>query len=377
MACVSSEALETLTATPPVPRLAQSQSSGSKARSAIRRWSQRLVVVCAFVYPAALLSSCLAFYWLGEDWWVTAAGLYAPRIAFGIPLPFIVLALWLARRWRFWWTQLVSVFVLTVPLMGFSFPLPTAARSGEHSLRVLSFNVNSAYGGWRAVADKIFAETPDLVLLQECPWDQDLAEALRERFPHVQSSTQFIIASRYPITKTVDPERLPFFGRARSPRFMHYVVASPAGDIAVYSIHPISPRGVLHLHQFRAALHELRTGALFAGDPETDMRTNSALRSQQIAAVALAAEQESLPVLIAGDTNLPGLSAVLRKNLRSYTDGFRAASWGFGYTFPASHPFLRLDRILASEKLGFTSFHVACGGVSDHLCVVADIQALK
>lgn len=331
-------------------------------------------MACALGYPVVLLALWLGFYLIGESWWVTAAGLYVPRAFFALPLPFIALALWLTRLRRLLWTQLIAALLVVFPLVGFVLPLPRQPRVGAPSLRVLSFNVNSGYAGAQAIAEQILAQSPDVALLQEGPWAPDLANALRGRFPHVQSSTQFIVASRYPILSVVDPARLPFFGRARSPRFIHYVIETPLGKIAVYNVHPISPRGVLGIHQFRATLHQLRTGQIFAGDPEADVRSNAALRSLQIATVAAEAGRESLPVVIAGDTNLPGLSSVFRKHLASYSDGFRAASWGVGYTFPDRHPFLRLDRILASNALRIVSFDVGCRGVSDHRCVIADIQ---
>jgi endonuclease/exonuclease/phosphatase family metal-dependent hydrolase len=338
---------------------------------------RRALALSAYAYLAILFVLWFAFYWIGESWWVTAAALYAPRIFFGAPLPIIALLLWMAGLRRLLWTQLVALFILIVPLMGFVLPFPASPRAGAPSLRVLSFNVNTGYSGARQVADKVLAYSADVVLLQESPWASDLADILHTRYPDVQRSTQFIIASRYPISATTDPERLPYYGRARSPRFLRYVIDTPLGKIAFYNVHPISPRGVLHIHQFRAALHQLRTGQLFKGDPESDMSSNAGLRSLQIETAAADAAQERLPVIVAGDTNLPALSSVFRKYLAGYQDGFRSASWGFGYTFPVGRPFLRLDRILGSETLRFTSFDIGCEGVSDHLCVVADVQTVQ
>jgi endonuclease/exonuclease/phosphatase family metal-dependent hydrolase len=342
----------------------------------LRRSLRGLLVSCAVAYPLGLLALAWGFYRIGEGWWVTAAALYAPRLPLAVPVPLLVVALWLTGLGRLLWTQLVAVFALII-VLGFVIPLPSSARAGAPRLRVLSFNVNSGLGGPAAIADKILAESPDIALLQEAPSAPQLVEALRASFPYVESSTQFVVASRYRIVSSTDPGRVPFYGRLRSPRFMRYLVDTPLGQLAVYNVHPISPRGVLHVHELRAALHQLRTGELFAGDPEADMRTNTGLRAQQIAAAATAAARESVPVLIAGDTNLPGLSAILRKNLSSYRDGFRAVGWGLGYTFPSNHPFLRLDRILTTRALNVVSFKIDCQGVSDHLCVVADVQASR
>jgi endonuclease/exonuclease/phosphatase (EEP) superfamily protein YafD len=259
--------------------------------------------------------------------------------------------------------------------MGLVLPWPAFKRPEAQSLRLLSFNVDSGFFGAAAIAAQIAAANPDVVLIQEGQFGGgELAETLRASYPHVDASTQFTVASRFPIVAATDPERLPYFGRQRSPRFMRYVIETSLGAIAFYSLHPISPRGALHIHRFHDVLHQLRTGAFLSGDPEADVVGNAGLRELQIATAADLASREHVPVILAGDTNLPGLSAIFRKNLARYADAFRAASWGFGYTFPTKQPFLRLDRILAGPELRFTSFHLGCAGVSDHLCVMADIE---
>ncbi len=110
-----------------------------------------------------------------------------------------------------------------------------------------------------------------------------------------------------------------------------------------------------------------------SAEVESDMLGSSGLRSLQIAGVARQIREETVPVIIAGDTNLPGLSPVLRHAFSGYQDGFAAAGWGFGYTFPEKQPFLRLDRIFAGPEFRFTSFHSGCRASSDHLCVWADL----
>jgi endonuclease/exonuclease/phosphatase family metal-dependent hydrolase len=358
-----------------VSNAARLDSVSARASFRSRRFLRWPLIGCAFAYPAVLLVLSLGLCCIGERWWVTAAGLYAPRLPFVIPLPLLALCLWFANLRRLLWTQLLAAF-FAIALLGFVLPWPSRSRVSAPTLRVLSFNVNSGRGGPEAIANAIAAESPDVVLLQEAPSGSQLVDALRQRYPFVASSTQFVVASRYHIASS-EPARVAFYGRLRSPRFMRYVIDAPLGQLAVYSVHPISPRGVLHVHQLRAAFHELRTGELFAGDPEADMRANTGLRALQIETAAEQAGREALPVLIAGDTNLPALSAVLRKNLSGYSDGFRTASWGLGYTFPSNHPFLRLDRILTGRGLGVVSFEIGCQGVSDHLCVVADVEASR
>jgi endonuclease/exonuclease/phosphatase (EEP) superfamily protein YafD len=351
-------------------------SSRSTARpiSPLRRWFRRLIVCVSFAYLAFLIALALAFYLVGERWWVTAAGLYLPRLPLLAPLPVVALLLWMNGLSRLLWTQALALIVGLFPLMGLVLPWPTAVHEGQPRLRMLSFNVNSSFYGYQTILHKIADASPDIVLLQEAPGGGgQLLDALRARYPHVETSTQFMIASRFAILATEDPERLPYYGRERSPRFMRYLIETPLGKIAFYSVHPISPRGVLHVYRLRGLVHLLRTGAILSGNPESDVESNATLRAIQIEAVARKAARELDPVIIAGDTNLPGLSSALR-NLSEYGDGFRRASSGFGYTFPAKYPFLRLDRIWAGPELRFVNFQVGCAGASDHLCVIADLQ---
>lgn len=334
-----------------------------------------MVILTSYAYPAALFVLVFALYYVGESWWVTTALLYTPRVLFLAPLPLIVFGIFWIRARRLLWTQLLALLIVLFPLMGLVLPGSVDRRADVRSLRLLSFNTDSGFFGPSVIVQKILQYEPDVVLIQEGQFNGgELAESLKAHYPHVQASTQFTVASRFPILEATDPERLPYYGRQRSPRFMRYLIETPLGAIAFYSIHPISPRGALHVSRFRDVLHQLRTGAFLEGDPEADLGGNSGLRSLQIAAAADLAAKDRVSVILAGDTNLPGLSAILRKNLSRYEDAFRQASSGFGYTFPANHPFLRLDRIMSGPEFRFVSFEIGCRGASDHLCVVSDIQ---
>jgi endonuclease/exonuclease/phosphatase (EEP) superfamily protein YafD len=349
------------------------QGEGRPARRAVMRWLNRLLLACVYAYPVLLAVTCAALVWVGEDWWVTAALLYAPRLAFGLPLLVLVPWLLVTRRRRLLWTQLLALTLTLFPLMGLVLPWPAARTTGP-SLKLMTFNIGMNEEQHEVILSAIDQMAADLVLLQEVPsWPNPVVGGLRSRFPHVEASTQFVIASRYPILERTDPERIPSFDRRRSPRFMRYLVDSPLGKLAIYSLHPISPRGALGVYRMRDLFHQMRTGKILAGDPETNVSQNAALRAKQIEAAATMAAREKYPVLFAGDTNLPGLSAALHRHLSGYRDAFSSTSWGFGYTYPQRRPFLRLDRILAGPELDFSEFESGCRGASDHFCVASRV----
>jgi endonuclease/exonuclease/phosphatase (EEP) superfamily protein YafD len=295
-------------------------------------------------------------------------------VAFALPLPFLAVALFLYRMRRLLYLQGVCLPLLLF-LLGFVLPFPTSVAEGQPKLRVMTLNVDSGYAGYERIVPEIVKRDPDVVVMQEAFGGQPtLVSLLGAHYPHAAWSTQFVIASRFPILKTFEPSHLSYYNYPRSPRFIHYQLATSLGEIALYSVHPASPRGVLRLNRLRGAFHNLRTGKLLAGNPAYDVGVNTGLRLLQVRTIAERAAREERPVVIAGDFNLPELSPAFRQTFGSYRDAFREAGWGLGYTYPSKHPWLRLDHILVSPSLRVGAVEVECKGFSDHRCIIADIQ---
>jgi endonuclease/exonuclease/phosphatase (EEP) superfamily protein YafD len=341
----------------------------------LRAFLARAVRLASVAYIAFLALATLLLVTVGERWWVTLVGLYVPRVVLGAPLPFLAAALWGLRDWRLLAAQAVSLLLLLFPLLGLTLPGPVPARK-EPSLRVLSYNINSAYGGVDAIAAEVDRHHPDVVLMEEIGSPAELASAMRARYPTVTVDGQFLTASRYAVASGMDPEKLPFHGKQRSPRFLEQTLDTPLGPVAFFVVHPISPREELYGLRY-GWKHRLLTGRIFSDDVGRAVADNAGLRDLQVQTFAEAAARASGPVVLAGDTNLPGLSGTFRRNLSRFQDGFTKAGWGFGYTFPSERnkrPWMRIDRILANDALVFTGFQVGSVGPSDHLPVVADLQ---
>jgi vancomycin resistance protein VanJ len=349
-----------------------------RARHAAR-WLRRAVLVLAVLYPVALLGVAAALHFIGEAWPITGVALYLPRIGFAVPLPFIAVALALLRLWRFLWIQLASGLVLLFTFMGLVLPWPHFADRNVPTLRVLSYNINSCYRGVDKIAEEIDRYSPDIAFLQEIGEPEPIARAMRARYPTVEVSNQFLVASRYPISSASEPDKLPYDGRMRSPRFAQQAVETPLGRIAFYNVHPISPRDAFMTLRGHGLSREIPSGRLFSSANALAIRDNFGLRELQVQAFAEAAARETIPVVIAGDTNLPGLSQVFGRYLSPYRDAFSDVGWGFGYTFPNEkhRPWMRIDRILASAPLLFVRFQTGQSAASDHMCVVADLQRGK
>ena len=356
-----------MTRRPPKP--SRLRVSGALFLSLIKR----ALVALAISYPLALLAVLGLLAWVGENHWLTTLALYVPRLPLLAPLPLLSVALLIVRRKALLWTQALALVILLFPLMGFVLPW-RPARADAFTFRVFSLNASNGQFGYELIGREILRIRPDVAFLQEAVHAPELIETLEAHYPYVDHDDQFIVASRFPIEERTDPERLSYRGRQRGARYRRYRLTTPLGPMAFYSVHPASPRGVLNMHRFRGIFGRLRRGELFEGDPAEDVGYNTGHRALQVEAFAKGARAESLPVVIVGDTNLPGLSKTFRRNLSEFQDGFVAAGSGFGYTFPAKYPWMRIDRVLVSQGLRVVSFGVDCKGASDHLCVTAEIQ---
>ena len=324
----------------------------------------RRIIAAAVGYPVALLLLVALLRWVGERWWLTTVGLYLPRVLFALPLP--ALSWWLWRRGPRRWlaSQVVSVLVLVFPLGGFVLPGPVRRDPRAPTVRVLSYNVMHAYAGPQRIIEEIERFAPDVVLLQKLVANQEeLGRLLRARYPHVELSWASAVASRFPILSRHDPDQPLAADVSAQSRFTRRVIATPLGPVAFYNAHPSSPRDGL------VAVASLKRGALALLERET------AWRAAQVGRLAARARTESVPVVIAGDTNLPALSPLLRAALGRYHDGFEAAGWGFGWTYPRNvFSWMRIDRVMTSDALRVVRFQRGDSAASDHRAVVADLQ---
>jgi len=347
------------------------------ARSTVRPvglwgWSLR---VLAIGYPAALLAIILALRFAGERWWLSAAVLYLPRLAFALPLPFILLLLLLGRRRWLLLTQLAALILLLFPLMGLRMPGAPSRHDGAFHLRVASYNIATGPHGAEPILEDLRGTDADVILLQET--GENLTQALTAGLAgyQVHLAGQFLIASRFPVDETIEPPTITHRGKARSARFVSYRITTPAGPLRIFNVHPISPREALAELRGEGLKSEIESGRLLRGTASDKVMENTELRLQQIEMIAGDARRSPAPVIIAGDTNLPTLSWALSHWFGDYRDGFAEAGSGFGWTFPAPrHPWMRIDRVLADPRFRVVGFRVIESPASDHFPVVADLE---
>ncbi len=81
------------------------------------------------------------------------------------------------------------------------------------------------------------------------------------------------------------------------------------------------------------------------------------------------------PVIVCGDFNDSPISYIYNKFTNQLTDGFMEQGRGLGFSFRGNIPFLRIDYILADDRLHFQNYQTIKDlTYSDHFPITADIS---
>jgi endonuclease/exonuclease/phosphatase family metal-dependent hydrolase len=333
-----------------------------------------LTRLVAFAYPIALLLVILVLRFGAQRFWQAQLALYVPRVSFALPLLPLVIALLALRLRRELWSQLAAAWLVLFPLMGFVLPgLPRSAHDPSKVLRVLSYNGNFAYGGQQNLAAEVRRFDPDIAVFQQTYFTDQLIPALGPRYIASNTQGEFVIVSRFPITAQLTPPQIPHLGRLRNGRFLRYQLDTNLGPIAFYSVHPASPMYQIAEARRAGFRRLILSGQLFSPARRPSIDGDTELRAKQVRAFATMAKRETVPTIIAGDTNLPNLSPTLQE-LADFHDGFSEVGLGFGYTFPHGRRWMRIDRIFANDQLRFLDFQIGSSEASDHQCVFATLE---
>lgn len=342
------------------------------------RWT---VLAAAVAYPLALLLVVAAFRWVGERWSLATIGLYLPRAGFALPLPLLVVALLIARAFRWLLSPILATWILLFPLMGLHLGSPRPQAQGTLRMTVLTLNMGFGHGGLQPVIALIRDTHADVVTLAAVG---GRFEELREGLPGFTfvRDEELAIGSRFPLDEFVVGAPIVRDGAGARDggtepgMSIRCRLTTPAGRIRVYAVHPSSPHNAFDEIRGGGLRGELLSGRIFGAEARRQMSDNTTLRLAQLGAVAAAARTSPDPVLIGGDTNLPELSQAFARFFGDYHDAFAETGRGFGYTYPADtrRPWMRIDRILAGPRFRVLSAFTPPRHIYKHLAVVADVE---
>ncbi|MFI5820560.1 endonuclease/exonuclease/phosphatase family protein [Streptomyces rishiriensis] len=277
---------------------------------------------------------------------------------FGLFIPVLLAgALW--RRSASAVAALLLPAVVWLNLFG---PLLSDKSHAGGDLTVVSHNVGADNPDPAGTARDLSASGADLLALVEItPQAKPVYEkALAKTYPYHSVRGTVGLWSRLPLSDTEPVDTAMDYGplaatkpdavKAAYTRALRATVATHRGPLAVY---------VAHLGSVRV-------------NPRAGFWTDSRDRGARALGQAVAAEQNERVVLL-GDLN--GATddrafAAITSQLRSTQD---AAGSGFGFTWPATFPVVRIDQILVRGVTPESSWSLPATA-SDHLPVAAEIS---
>jgi endonuclease/exonuclease/phosphatase family metal-dependent hydrolase len=349
-------------------------------RVVIRRFfTVPLVIACMVVSISALVWRAADLIGVNAGW-VTLGYSVAPWAALFAAALFVLSML--AKRvvgaqlMLFAGVMLISPFF---PVLGAR--APAAAVKSDTRVRVLSFNAwldRNELETARAerVAAMIRAEKPDIIVFQEI--NQRNLTVVRDQLDGIYDDAPinmlgngkygFAVISRFGLELVDDTDE--------PTRVMRVVANTPSGPVAVWNV-----------HAYRENL--LGNDSLLA---YPDGSYHRPLTEQSLWLVERAA-QEEMPVVIAGDFNMPTFSPAYRVMSAPLTDVHSVAGEGIGFTFPANAnhvryqdvagfsvplsspvPLSRIDHIFVSREINVLSSRVLADAAgSDHSPILTDL----
>lgn len=301
----------------------------------------------------------IAEYLVAEGHPAAALMTYFPQEPFVLPIILAVLTnIWVGQRKDVLVSfGLVVLFVFL--FLGFHISLPKNDRA---DFRVMTINIAGSEFGVTGLVDTVIRENPDILMLQEAKPNYGKEDALKAIVDYgdthgirwyVEHAADVAILSRYPLTNVRD--RLLIYGMNRR------MIRADAD---------INGRGVT------VACVHLATNVWGASNSKLWKYLCGSAAARLTQARSITSTLPATCTLVAGDCNLPPRGTAFGMIANRYPDSFQSAS-GFGYTFPARMPIMRIDHVFASPDLVPLRWRSVNTGSSDHLAVVVDFVFRK
>lgn len=324
----------------------------------------RALAWAAWGYAALVVVVWAVLWTLGDRWWPATVYLFGPRWVVLLPLALLVPAAALLRP-RLLLPLLAAAVVMLFPVMG----LRTGWRAllpgggGEGALRVVSFNAAGETWAAERLIARVAEWRPQAVAVQECT--DRVAEALGRLSGWTQRRDgQLCLLSRFPVRSAEVMDRSRFdlvrdAGIGGTSAAVRYTLDAPGGPVQLVNLHLETPRKGLE-------------GVL--RNDNSRVEANAIARGIESRVVARWAVQGQIPLVVAGDFNLPVESRIYRESWGAFTNAFSRAGRGFGFTRFNGWIRVRIDHVLAGPGWRVERAFVGPEVGSDHRPVVADLR---
>ncbi|MFP4250465.1 MAG: endonuclease/exonuclease/phosphatase family protein [Armatimonadota bacterium] len=314
---------------------------------------RRIAGALALVAAAIPFAIWIVMQTPGEDWWVGAALVYAPKLQW-IAVPVVGLALALSARSCGLVTANVAAAAFAIfVLAGYQLNTPPTIPEDRPVIRLATWNVYGWTSERELVQERILSWDADIVCIQE-----SARNVFDDLLPGYESTKAGDL--RVFVRGRIIDAGSPSPAAGVVPRLQIVEVETDAGEFTVINAH--IPRGESVRRTPRrpqSLLRYLETGVRLR-EPQFDQ---------------LVAELPEGPVILAGDLNITSASRYYEQISAHLTDSFAEVGRGFGNTFVWRQrlPAFRIDYVWTGGGVTPLRCETRPHLPSDHRPLVAEL----
>ena len=322
-----------------------------------------------------------------KAWYMTILGLlFIPVVLLNVLFLFWALK----RKSRSFLIPLLALLPATI-FIGRYFQFSSGAdeKTDETAVKMVSYNVGhfmlgskaslKGENGRKACMDSVvrfIRETDaDIVCLQEVDLDGEynVGKFIKDHFPDYQSG-YFMFINKEGAYGNVTLSRYPITGKGR-------LQFEKSSNLAIYTDLKIGDKALrvynCHFESYNISLANLvkswNRDSTLVRDTEEKMKRSITRRPVQVDQVMSDIEECPVEAIVAGDFNDNPISYTYFRLMKGRKDTFVEAGKGFGATYSALWPFIRIDYILYPSHFKAASNRIPRLKYSDHYPVVAEI----
>lgn len=339
--------------------------SKDKPKPAPKQRPWWIIAICAMFVAGVVTHAILVRFFVDRFWFATALA-YLPRWVALPPLPIVTALLAWKRDWKLGLAVAGALVLQLFWAAGLRVSVLCPGRTPERSLRIATQNAKRIpfSDGW--LDRLVSAESPDVVLVQECPivgYDDGASPLAGYAWATDQNTCLF---SRWPITKQDPRARKDVWERGGSGAIALYAIEAPFGTAYVMNVHFMTARDGLE------GLHKLKLGGIAV------MNENMESRRYESTVAREWSKRAAGPLIVAGDFNMPVDSAIFDEAWGDLGSAFDKCGSGFGYSKETVVRGIkygaRIDHVLFDAHWTCNEAHLADRVGSDHRAMVADLS---
>jgi Metal-dependent hydrolase len=346
--------------------------------------SRMLMLVAATLLLLSYLSMMVN---PAKAWYMTGLGLlFVPIAAVNV-----ILLFWAIKRMSKSFLIPLLALLPSLIFIGRYLQLSSGGEApSEATVKMVSYNVGrfslgrkaefKNAGGNRACMDSVVRfvkkTDADIVCLQEVSLsgEYNVANWLSTHFPGYSASYYMFITDKGSYGN-VTLSRFPIVGKGK-------VAFEHSANQAIYSDIKIGEEMVrvynCHLESYNISLSALTKSfgrdSSIVKDTEEKMKKSIRIRPQQVEMVMSDIEECPIEAIVAGDFNDNPMSYTYYRLMKRKQDTFVEAGKGFGATYSALWPFIRIDYILLPDSYEAVSCRTPKIKCSDHYPVISEFN---